>query len=142
MIPYEDLKRLNAPFTDQLRAKFNSVIDKGYYILGNEVALFEKQFATYHSLPYCVGISNGLDALILSLKVCELPSGSEVIVPANTFIATILAVLQCGLTPVLVEPDIRTYNIDPSKIEEAITPNTKAIIAVHLYGKCCDMDEI
>jgi dTDP-4-amino-4,6-dideoxygalactose transaminase len=142
MIPYEDLKRLNAPFEDQFRDKFNSVLDKGYYILGKEVETFEKAFAAYNSVPYCVGVSNGLDAIILSLKVLNLPPGSEVIVPANTFIATILAVMQCDLVPVMVEPDIRTYNIDPQKIEAAITSNTKAIIVVHLYGKCCDMDPI
>jgi dTDP-4-amino-4,6-dideoxygalactose transaminase len=142
MIPYEDLKRLNAPFTEQFRAKFDSVLEKGYYILGDEVALFEQQFAEYNSAPYCVGVSNGLDAIMLSLKACNLPQGSEVIVPANTFIATILAVLQCNLKPVLVEPDINTYNIDPQKIEQAITAKTKVILVVHLYGKCCDMDEI
>jgi dTDP-4-amino-4,6-dideoxygalactose transaminase len=142
MIPYEDLKRLNAPFTEQFRAKFNSVTEKGYYILGEEVALFENEFAKYNSVKYCVGVSNGLDAIILSLKACNFPAGSEIIVPANTFIATILAVLQCNLVPVLVEPDINTYNIDPRKIEQAITVKTKAIIVVHLYGKCCEMDEI
>jgi dTDP-4-amino-4,6-dideoxygalactose transaminase len=142
MIPYEDLKRLNAPFTDQFHDKFNAVLEKGYYILGEEVALFEKQFAQFNSVPYCVGVSNGLDAIILSLKACNFPEGSEVIVPANTFIATILAVLQCNLKPVMVEPDIHTYNIDPQKIEQAITSKTKAIIVVHLYGKCCQMDEI
>ncbi|HEY0246563.1 MAG TPA: DegT/DnrJ/EryC1/StrS family aminotransferase [Mucilaginibacter sp.] len=142
MIPYEDLKRLNAPFTEQFRAKFNSVLESGNYILGEQVALFEKQFAEYNEVPYCVGVSNGLDAIMLSLKACNLPEGSEVIVPANTFIATILAVLQCKLIPVLVEPDIHTYNIDPKKIEQAISSKTKAILIVHLYGKCCDMDKI
>jgi dTDP-4-amino-4,6-dideoxygalactose transaminase len=142
MIPYEDLKLLNAPFKQQFQDKFNSVLEKGYYILGDEVALFEKQFAGFNSAPHCVGVANGLDAIVLSLKTCNFPEGSEIIVPANTFIATILAVLQCNLKPVLVEPDIHTYNIDPKKIEQAITANTKAIIVVHLYGKCCDMDEI
>lgn len=142
MIPYEDLKRLNAPFADAFRTQFDKVLDNGYYILGNEVALFEKTFAAYNSVPYCVGVSNGLDAIILSLKTLDLPQDSEVIVPANTFIATILAVLQCNLVPVMVEPDIHTYNINPLKIEAAITPKTKAIIVVHLYGKCCDMKPI
>lgn len=142
MIPYEDLKRLNASFADQFHAKFNSVLENGYYILGEEVALFEQNFAEYNSIPYCVGVANGLDAIILSLKTCNLPEGSEVIVPSNTFIATILAILQCNLKPVFVEPDIYTYNIDPQKIEQAITDKTKAIVVVHLYGKCCDMDEI
>jgi dTDP-4-amino-4,6-dideoxygalactose transaminase len=118
------------------------VLENGYFILGDEVALFEKNFAAYNSMPYCVGVANGLDAIVLSLKTCNLPEGSEVIVPANTFIATILAILQCNLKPVLVEPNIHTYNIDPEKIENAITDKTKAIVVVHLYGKCCDMDEI
>lgn len=142
MIPYEDLKQLNAPFTTQFSDKFNKVIASGHYILGTEVAAFEKQFANYNSIPYCVGVANGLEAITLSLKALDLPESSEVIVPANTFIATVLSVLHCNLKVVLVEPDINTYTIDPSKIEAAITPNTRAIIVVHLYGKCCDMDEI
>jgi dTDP-4-amino-4,6-dideoxygalactose transaminase len=142
VIPYEDLKRLNQPFTEQFHAKFNAILEKGYYILGEEVALFEDQFAKFNSSTYCVGVSNGLDAIMLSLKACNFPEGSEIIVPANTFIATILAVLQCDLKPILVEPDITTYNIDAQKIERAITSKTKAILVVHLYGKCCEMDEI
>ena len=142
MIPYENLKRLNAPFVNKFHERFTKVLDKGHYILGDELEAFEKEFAAYHSLPYCVGVSNGLDALILSLKACNFPAGSEVIVPSNTYIASILAILACQLTPVLVEPDIATYNIDPTKIEEAITNRTKAIMAVHLYGKCCDMEPI
>jgi len=142
MIPYEDLKRLNAPFATQFRAQFDKVVDKGYYILGDEVALFEKAFAAYNSAAYCVGVSNGLDAITLSLKACNLPDGSEVIVPANTFIATLLAVLHANLKIVLVEPDIHTYNIDPQNIEAAITPKTRVLIVVHLHGKCCDMDAI
>jgi len=142
MIPYENLKRLNAPFTEAFHEKFNKVLDNGHYILGSELELFEKEFAAYHSVNSFLGISNGLDALILSLKACNLPAGSEVIVPAHTYIATILAILNCQLKPVLVEPDINTYNIDVTKIEEAITPNTRAIMVVHLYGKACDMDEI
>jgi dTDP-4-amino-4,6-dideoxygalactose transaminase len=142
MIPYENLKRLNAPFVNKFHERFTKVLDKGHYIMGDELEAFEKEFAAYHSLPYCVGVSNGLDALILSLKACNFPAGSEVIVPSNTYIASILAILACQLTPVLVEPDIATYNIDPAKIEEAITNRTKAIMAVHLYGKCCDMEPI
>ena len=142
MIPYEDLKRLNAPFVDLFRAGFDKVIDKGQYILSEEVGLFEQAFAIYNNVNYCIGVSNGLDAITLSLKACNLPAGSEVIVPSNTFVATILAVLNCNLKAVLVEPDINTYNIDPQKIKAAITSKTKAIIAVHLYGKCCDMDQI
>jgi len=142
MIPYENLKRLNTPFEDKFREKFNSVINNGHYILGPELEVFEKAYAKWHNANYCIGVSNGLDALILSLKACNFPKGSEVIVPSNTYIASILAILACQLIPVLVEPDIATYNIDPNKIEDAITPNTKAIMAVHLYGKCCQMDKI
>jgi dTDP-4-amino-4,6-dideoxygalactose transaminase len=142
MIPYENLKRLNKPFEDKFREKFNTVIDNGSYILGPELEAFEKEYAAWHNINYCVGISNGLDALILGLKAFNLPEGSEVIVPSNTYIASILAILGCQLVPVLVEPDIATYNIDPDKIEEAITLKTKAIMAVHLYGKCCQMDKI
>lgn len=142
MIPYENLKRLNNSFESKFRQKFNSVLDNGSYILGAELEAFEQAYAAWHSVNYCVGVSNGLDALILSLKACNFPEGSEVIVPSNTYIASILAILACNITPVLVEPDIATYNIDADKIEEAITPNTRAIMAVHLYGKCCQMDKI
>ncbi|RCH54573.1 aminotransferase [Mucilaginibacter hurinus] len=142
MIPYEDLKRLNRPFEEQFQQRYSDFIKKGHYILGEELASFEKAFAAYHNVPHCIGVSNGLDALILSLKACRLPAGAEVIVPAHTYIATILAILNCQLKPVLIEPDINTYNIDPEKIEEAITANTKAIMVVHLYGKCCNMGAI
>jgi dTDP-4-amino-4,6-dideoxygalactose transaminase len=142
MIPYENLKRLNAPFVTQFREKFEKVLDNGYYILGSELEAFEKEYATWFGARFCVGISNGLDALVLSLMACNLSAGSEVIVPSNTYIASILAILHCNLIPVLVEPDIATYNIDPDRIEEAITPKTKAIMVVHLYGKCCAMDKI
>src|SRR6202012_1642416 len=103
---------------------------------------FEREFAAYHSAKYCVGVSNGLDAIILALRALDLPRGSEVIVPANTYIATILAVIACDLVPILVEPDIHTYNIDSAKIEAAITPNTRVLLVVHLYGKVCEMDSI
>jgi dTDP-4-amino-4,6-dideoxygalactose transaminase len=142
MIPYENLKRLNAPFEDKFREKFNKVLSNGHYILGGELEAFEKEYAAWHSTRFCVGISNGLDALILALKAGDLPPGSEVIVPSNTYIASILAILNCQLVPVLVEPDIATYNINPDRIEKAITPKTKAIMVVHLYGKCCQMDKI
>ena len=142
MIPYENLKRLNEPFEAEYRATFNAVLEKGHYILGSKLELFEQEFAAYHSAKYCVGISNGLDAIILALKALDLPAGSEVIVPANTYIATVLAVIACNLTPVMVDPDIHTYNIDPAKIEQAITPKTKVLLVVHLYGKMCDMDPI
>jgi len=142
MIPYENLKRLNQPFEEEFKAGFSKVLDTGHYILGRQLELFEQAFADYHGVEYCVGVSNGLDAITLALKALNLPAGSEVVVPANTYIATILAVIASDLKPVLVEPDIHTYNIDASKIEAVITPNTKVLLIVHLYGKCCDMDAI
>jgi dTDP-4-amino-4,6-dideoxygalactose transaminase len=142
MVPYENLKRLNEPFEEELRSIFSAVLEKGQYILGPRLELFEQEFASYHSAKYCIGISNGLDAIILALKALSLPPGSEVIVPANTYIATILAVIACDLKPVLVDPDILTYNIDPTKIEQVITSKTKVLLIVHLYGKLCDMDRI
>ena len=142
MIPYEHLERLNRPFREEYQQQFNAVLDKGHYILGDQLEQFEKEFAAYHSVNHCIGVSNGLDAIILALKALRLPEGSEVIVPSNTYIATILAVVACNLKPVLVEPDIKTYNIDPLKIEQAITIKTRVILVVHLYGKACSMDEI
>ena len=142
MIPYEDLKRLNKPFHDEFTQAFSDVLDKGHFILGHQLELFEQEFAEFHGSKYCIGVSNGLDAIILALRALDLPPGSEVIVPSNTYIATVLAVIASNLKPVLVEPDIHTYNIDPAKIEQAITPKTKALLVVHLYGKMCDMDKI
>lgn len=142
MIEYENLFKLNQSFLDEYQQQYESVIDSGWFILGSNVAKFESEFAAYCTAGYCAGVANGLDALILSLKASDFPVGKEVIVPSNTYIATILSILHCGLKPVLVEPDISTYNIDPLKIEEAITRDTVAIMAVHLYGKCCEMDKI
>jgi len=142
MIPYENLKRLNQPFEAEFKEQFNEVLDKGHYILGHQLEKFEAAFAAYHNFKHCVGVSNGLDALILALKALEIPEGSEVIVPSNTYIASILAIVACRLKPVLVDPDIATYEIDPAKIASAITANTRAIMVVHLYGKVCDMDAI
>ena len=141
MIEYENLGKLNSPFLDAYRKAFEKVLRSGWYILGDEGKEFEKEFALYSGSRYCCGVANGLDALVLSLKALSISQG-EVIVPSNTYIATILAVIQAGLKPVLVEPDIKTYNLDPLKIEEKITPLTKAIIVVHLYGKLCEMDSI
>jgi dTDP-4-amino-4,6-dideoxygalactose transaminase len=141
-IPYESLKVLNKPFEVAFKQKFADLLDSGWYVLGQEVASFESEFASFHNEKYVVGVANGLDALILSLKCCGFKPSDEVIVPSNTYIATILAVLHCGLVPVFVEPNINTYNIDPQKIEQAITSKTVAIIVVHLYGQCCEMDPI
>jgi dTDP-4-amino-4,6-dideoxygalactose transaminase len=142
MIPYEDLAKVNAPFENAFNESAARVIKSGWFILGQELKKFETEFAAFHGMNYCYGVGNGLDALTISLKALELPAASEIIVPSNTFIASILAVVHAGHLPVLVEPDIATYNIDPSRIEEAITPKTKAILLVHLYGKCCDMDNV
>ncbi len=142
MIEYENLGKLNQPFFDTYEAVFKKTLTSGWYVLGNNVATFEQEFATFTGSKYCVGLASGLDALSLALRCFDFPADSEIIVPSNTYIATILSIVQNGFKPVLVEPSIDTYNIDPTKIEEKITPNTRAIMLVHLYGKCCNMDYI
>ena len=142
MIEYENLGNANSKFFPGYQATFNEVLNSGWYILGKKVKEFEEAFAMYCGTRFCIGVANGLDALILALKAFRFEPGDEVIVPSNTYIATVLSVIHNGLKPVLVEPDIRTYNIDPCKIEEKITSRTRAIIVVHLYGKLCDMDPI
>jgi dTDP-4-amino-4,6-dideoxygalactose transaminase len=142
MIEYEHLGKANEPFLVEYREAFNKVLESGWYILGTAGKEFEQAFATYTGSRFCSGVANGLDALILALRAFGFENGDEVIVPSNTYIATILSILHNGLRPVLVEPDIRTYNIDPSKIGEKITPRTKAILVVHLYGKVCSMDAV
>jgi dTDP-4-amino-4,6-dideoxygalactose transaminase len=142
MIEYEDLKKVNQPFFSEYQKVFQETLESGRYVLGTQVQKFEQEFAAYHSVEYCIGVASGLDALILSLQVHDFPEGSEVIAPSNTYIASILAIIKAGLRPVLVEPDIQTYNIDPEKILEKITSKTVAIMAVHLYGKACKMDLI
>lgn len=141
-VEYENLGKLNAPFFREYREVFNDVLNTGWYILGGQVEQFEKDFAAYCKVQHCIGVANGLDGLTLSLKALALEKGDEVIVPSNTYIATILSILECGLKPVLVEPSMLTYNLDPGKIEEKISPRTKAIMVVHLYGKLCDMPSI
>lgn len=146
MIPFLDLKSLNTQYSAELLEACTRVIDSGWYIHGNECEAFDKEFAEYCGTKHAIGVANGLDALILILRaykelgiICD---GDEVIVPSNTYIASILAISQNNLTPILVEPDINTYLIDPTRIEEKITPKTKAILPVHLYGQTCDMDSI
>jgi dTDP-4-amino-4,6-dideoxygalactose transaminase len=145
-IPFLDLKAINAAYRDELVEAATRVIDSGWYIQGQEVAAFEKEFAAYCGTRYCIGVGNGLDALILTLRAWKelgrLKEGDEVIVPANTYIATILAITENRLTPVLVEPDIDTYNLSPELAEKAITPRTKAILPVHLYGRLAEMPQI
>ena len=142
MIEYENLNKSNSIFFEEFKKSFDETLNSGWFILGKNVEKFEKEFSSYHKSKYCFGAASGLDALLLSLKAFDFEKGSEVIVPSNTYIATILSILHAGLKPVLVEPDITTYNIDPKKIEESITPKTKAIMIVHLYGKSCEMDKI
>lgn len=141
-IPFVTFKPLEKELDKDLRDAFERVYDRSWYIEGVEDEEFEKAFAEYCDSKYCVGVGNGLDALYLALKALNIKEGCEVIVPSNTYIATALAVTYTGATPVFVEPDTRTFNIDPTKIEDAITERTKAIMPVHLYGQACDMDPI
>jgi dTDP-4-amino-4,6-dideoxygalactose transaminase len=142
MLDYENLAKANEFFFDDYKKVFEEILREGWYILGRKVSEFETEFAKYLGTKYCIGVASGLDALVLSLKYYDFKLGSEVIVPSNTYIATIFSILQCGLKPVLVEPDLATYNIDPLKIKEKINSKTVAIMIVHLYGKACSMDSI
>ncbi len=146
MIPFLDLKGLNAQYRAELIEACTKVIDSGWYVQGNECKEFDSEFAQYCGTKYAIGVANGLDALILILRAYKelgfMTDGDEVIVPSNTYIASILAISQNNLVPILVEPDINTYLIDPNKIEEKITSKTKAILPVHLYGQTCEMDAI
>jgi dTDP-4-amino-4,6-dideoxygalactose transaminase len=141
-IPFLDLKAPHDELRAELHAAFERVLDSGWYILGNEVTQFEKEFADYCECQHCVAVGNGLDALHLILRAYGIGEGDEVIVPSNTYIATWLAASYAGATLIPVEPDERTYNIDPALVEAAITPRTRAVIAVHLYGQPADMDAI
>lgn len=142
MIPFLDLKQVNEPYQTAIQEAVERVIGSGWYILGREVDLFEQQFAAYCQTKHCIGVASGLDALILVLKAWDFPAGSEVITASNAYIASVLSISHAGLTPVLVEPDPATYLLDPTKLAAAITPRTRAILPVHLYGRCCDMDPI
>ncbi len=142
MIPFLDLKLVNVPYEEAIRNGIDRVLKSGWYILGEECELFEKEFAKFCEVKYCIGVANGLDALSLILRAYGIGPGDEVIVPSNTFIATWLAVSNVGAKPIPVEPDSKTYNLDPDLIEDAITARTKAIIPVHLYGQPADMEPI
>lgn len=142
MIPFLDLRLVNKPWEARSRAASDRVIGSGWYVLGNEVEAFERAFAEYCGTQFCVGVANGLDALTLVLKAWNFPAGSEVIVPANAYIATVLAITHAGLTPVLVEPNKTDYTLDPTRLEGVVTTRTRAILALHLYGRCCDMTAI
>ncbi len=141
-VPFVSFRPMEAELDAELRAAFDRVLRNSWYIDGREDAAFEKAFAAYCGVEYCVGCGNGLDALVLILKAYGIGAGDEVIVPSNTFIATALAVSYCGAQPVFVEPELATYNIDPNRIEAAVTPRTKAVIAVHLYGQPAQMDAV
>jgi len=141
-----DLKKVNDSFEPELTQAIQRVLTSGWYLLGEEVNAFEKEFSAYCGTSNCVGVANGLDALTLIfrawMELGDLQEGDEVIVPANTYIASILSITRNRLKPVLVEPDPKTFNLDPTRIEQAITSKTKAILAVHLYGQCADMKQI
>lgn len=141
-IPFVTFKPLEAELDAEIRAAFERVYSRSWYVEGEEDEAFEKAFAEYCGTSYCVGVGNGLDSLVLTLKGLGIGKDDEVIVPSNTFIATALAVTYTGARVVFVEPDIRTFEINPNLIEQAITPRTKAIVPVHLYGQPCDMDPI
>lgn len=141
-IPFVSFDGMNRTIRSEVLQSFETFFDKGWYVLGEQVKQFEADYGSFNNVKHCIGISNGLDALHIALKALEIGAGDEVIVPSNTFIATVLAASYVGATPVFVEPDIETYNIDPAKIEAAITPRTKAIMPVHLYGQACDMEAI
>lgn len=146
MIPFLSLKELNDSFQPELNESLLRVADSGWYLLGKEVTKFEQEFAQFCGVKHCIGVANGLDALKLILRAYKelgtIEDDDEVIVPANTYIASILAISSNNLRPVIVEPSIRTYNIDPERIEEKITDRTKAILVVHLYGQTAEMDKI
>ena len=142
IVNYENLSKLNHEFELQFKEGFNKFLAKGWYILGEEVKSFEQNFAEFCGAKYCIGVANGLDALELGISIFGFPEKSEIIVPSNTYIATVLAIINTGNIPVLVEPDINTYNINPALIESKITNKTKAIMVVHLYGQSAQMDEI
>ena len=141
-IPFATFRPMEAELNEALRAAFDRVLTRSFYIGGPEDEAFEKAFAEYCGAKHCVGVGNGLDALMLILKAMRIGEGDEVIVPSNTYIATALAVTYTGARPVLAEPDIRTFNLDPERIEPLITERTRAIMPVHLYGQACDMDPI
>lgn len=141
-IPFVSFLPMENELDKDLRSAFDRVYTRSWYVKGIEDETFEKAFADYCGVNYCVGVGNGLDALMLALKALDIKTGDEVIIPSNTYIATALAVTYVGAKPVFVEPKLETFNIDPEQIEEKITGRTKAIIPVHLYGQACDMDPI
>ena len=142
MIPFLDVKAINSRFKDELESVMKQVLESGWYILGEKSRAFEKAFAEYCGIEHCIGCGNGLDALRLSIRALGLGENDEIIVPANTYIASILAISDNGCKPIFVEPSLETYNIDVERIESAITPRTKAILVVHLYGQVVEMQKV
>ncbi|GAB3909770.1 DegT/DnrJ/EryC1/StrS family aminotransferase [Larkinella knui] len=142
MIQHLDLKQVNKPYAEALQAAACRVLASGWYVLGREVETFEADFAAYCGAKHCIGVGNGLDAINLIFRAFSFPPGSEIIVPANTYIATILPITDLKLVPVLAEPDLQTYTLTAAQIEPLISEKTRAIVVVHLYGRCCDMAPI
>jgi len=146
MIKFLDLHKINQQYRTDIDAVLKNVLDSGWYLLGNEVHAFEQEFAAYCNTKHCIGVANGLDALILIIRAYKeleiFADGDEIMVPSNTFIASILAISQNGLVPILVEPDLQSYTINPLLLESKLTRRTKAIMPVHLYGRICNMDQI
>ena len=141
-VPFVSFEAVNKQVKSEILEAFELFFDNAWYILGDKVKQFESNYAAFNQVRYCIGVSNGLDALHIALRTLNISTGDEVIIPSNTYIATALAVSYVGATPVFVDPNINTYNIDVSKIEAAITPRTKAIMPVHLYGQACEMGSI
>ncbi|MGP9418494.1 DegT/DnrJ/EryC1/StrS family aminotransferase [Pseudomonas reactans] len=146
MINFLDLKKINSQYRDDIIAAMTRVLDSGWYIMGKELSNFEKQFSSYCGVKHCIGVANGLDALVLVLRAWKemglVNDGDEVLVPSNTYIASILAISENNLKPILVEPDVNTYNLSIENIKSKITKKTKVILPVHLYGQSCRMDLI
>jgi len=142
MIYFENLNKTNSLFIKNFKKNYDMFIQRGQYILGKNVLNFEKNFAKYIGTKYCIGVGNGLDALTMALKALDLPKNSEVIVASNAYIASVISIINANLKPILCEPDISSYNINTNVLKKKITKNTKAIMAVHMYGKPCNMREI
>jgi dTDP-4-amino-4,6-dideoxygalactose transaminase len=141
-IPFLNFSPVHTAIRTEMQQAFERVYDRGWFVLGEEVEAFERAYAAFNQTGFCVGLSNGLDALHLALRALDIGPGDEVIVPSNTYIATVLAVSYVGATPIFVEPDPHTYNLDPARLEAAVTANTRAVMPVHLYGQACEMEAI
>lgn len=141
-IEFLDLKEINKDYKNSFKEELINILNNGWFILGENVSAFENEYASFSNSKFCIGVANGLDALTISLKALGIGPGDEVIVPSNTYIASWLAITHVGATPIPVEPNIKTYNIDPTLIEAKITQSTKAIMAVNLYGQACELDKI